>query len=227
MSMHERSIRSFVLRQGRLTTGQTKALEQHWHKYGIDYAPELLKLNTVFQRHAPKIMDIGTGMGETLVKFAEQNTENDYLGIEVHRPGIGSLMRQAAEKKLDNIRVINHDVMEVLKYQIEDKCLDLVYLFFPDPWPKKRHHKRRLVNQDFLTLLVPKLKSNARFFLATDWQDLAEHMLYICDQNPVLVNLAGSGNFAPRPSWRPVTKFESRGRSLNHNVWDLCYCPAN
>jgi tRNA (guanine-N7-)-methyltransferase len=225
--MHERSIRSFVLRQGRLTSGQTRAIEQYWHKYGIDYTAGILDLDFSFQRNSSKILDIGSGMGETLVELAASHPENDYLAIEVHRPGVGSLIRLAAEKNLNNIRVINHDVVEVLKTQIDDSCLDQVYLFFPDPWPKKRHHKRRLVNSEFLALLVPKMKSNARFFLATDWRDLAEYMLSVCDQHPSLLNLAGSGNFAPRPSWRPVTKFENRGRSLKHKVWDLCYCPAN
>jgi tRNA (guanine-N7-)-methyltransferase len=223
--MYERSIRSFVLRQGRLTTGQARALSQHWHYYGIDYAPERLNLNDIFQRSSPKILDIGSGMGETLVRLANLNQGNDYLGIEVHRPGVGCLIRQAVENNLGNIRIINHDVVEVLKYQIPENSLDQVYLFFPDPWPKKRHHKRRLVSPDFLALLVPKLKSNARLFLATDWQDLAEYMLHICDHDPALVNLAGSGNFAPRPAWRPITKFEHRGRSMDHKVWDLCYCP--
>ncbi len=223
--MHERGIRSFVLRQGRLTTGQTRALSQHWEKYGIDYTPEFLNLTKLYRRKSPKILDIGSGMGETLVRLAELNPDNDYLAIEVHRPGVGSLIRQAAEKKLTNIRVINHDVVEVLEFQISDNCLDQVYLFFPDPWPKKKHHKRRLVNPGFLKSLVSKLKSNARLFVSTDWEDLAEHMLYVCDSYPSLVNLAGNGNFSPRPSWRPVTKFEHRGKSLEHKIWDLCYCP--
>ena len=219
----KRTIRSYVLRQGRMTDAQTRALEQHWASYGIDREEKQLDIDLVFQRTAPRILDIGSGMGETLIKFAERHPENDYLSVEVHKPGVGSLIATADMKQLQNIRVFNHDVVEVLQHQLPDKSLDEVYILFPDPWPKKRHHKRRLVNAHFIKLLIPKLKSHARIFLATDWEDLAEHMLAVCDGNNDLRNLAGEGHFAPRPVWRPLTKFENRGIKLGHNVWDLCY----
>ncbi|MGY8815878.1 MAG: tRNA (guanosine(46)-N7)-methyltransferase TrmB [Gammaproteobacteria bacterium] len=223
---HNRSIRSYVLRQGRLTDGQANALERYWPKFGIEFSTDSLNLPNIFHRNAPKILDIGTGMGETLIELAGLNCENDYLAIEVHRPGVGSLIRNAAANNLGNIRVINHDVMDVLQHQLADNSLDQVYIFFCDPWPKKRHHKRRLVNHEFLSLLIPKLKLNARIFLATDWEDLANHLLEVCDHHPGLRNIAGKNNFTPRPQWRPLTKFEQRGKKLDHDVWDLCYCPA-
>jgi len=221
--MQLRGIRSYVLRQGRLTDAQARALEDYWPGYGIDYHPGQIDLTRIYQRSAPKILDIGTGMGGSLIELAQQHPENDYLAIEVHRPGVGNLIKTAEGLGLSNIKVICHDVVEVLQYQLADHCLDAAYIFFPDPWPKKRHHKRRLVNPSFLALLKPKLKLNALLFLATDWQDLAEHMLTVCDQDPDLINISGTGKFTPRPAWRPVTKFEKRGKKLDHGVWDLCY----
>ena len=219
-----RTIRSYVLRQGRLTTGQAKALERYWPEYGVDSSPVELDLDRLFGRVAPRVLDIGTGMGETLVELARLNPGNDYLAVEVHRPGVGNLLRLAAGRGLTNIRVIRHDVMDVLKHQLGQQCLDEVYLFFPDPWPKKRHHKRRLVQPAFLDLLKARLKQHARLFLASDWEDMARHMLEICDADSGLANLAGPGHFSPRPAWRPVTKFENRGRGLDLKAWDLCYC---
>ncbi len=220
---NKRTIRSYVLRQGRMTDAQVKALDELWPVYGIDPAEKTLDLNTLFNRSAPRILDIGSGMGETLIQLAARHRENDYLAVEVHRPGVGKLLDNAHKQKLTNIRVFNHDVMDVLKYQLPERSLDEAYIFFPDPWPKKRHHKRRLVNPDFLSLLLPKLKAHARLFLATDWEDLAEHMRDVCDANTRLINLAGSGHYAPRAAWRPITKFEQRGLKLGHGVWDLCY----
>jgi tRNA (guanine-N7-)-methyltransferase len=222
----KRSIRSYVLRQGRLTDGQASALKHYWPDFGIDFCNHEIDLPLIFNRNAQKILDIGTGMGETLINLAKNNCENDYLAIEVHRPGVGSLIRNAVANNLDNIRVINHDIIEVLQYQLAANSLDQVYIFFPDPWPKKRHHKRRLVSPYFLKLLLPKLKRNARLFLATDWEDLAYHMLDVCDHYPGLSNIAGNGHFTPRPVWRPLTKFELRGKKLLHDVWDLSYYPT-
>jgi tRNA (guanine-N7-)-methyltransferase len=219
-----RGIKSFVLRQGRLTDAQAHALEHLWPLYGIDYSESRLHVDTVFHRSGPKILDIGSGMGETLIALAQQHPENDYIAVEVHRPGVGSLIKNAAARGLQNVRVINHDVIDVLRHQLPDRSLDEVYIFFADPWPKKRHHKRRLVNAAFLELLKPKLKTNARIYMATDWAELAEHMLTVCDQDTDLLNVAGSGHYTPRPVWRPVTKFENRGLKLEHGVWDLCYC---
>ena len=219
-----RKIRSYVLREGRLTRGQARALEQYWPLFGLENTDEELDLNRVFGRPAPKILEIGTGMGEGIIALAGSHPENDYLAVEVHRPGIGSLLRLAAEQRLTNIRVINRDVVEVLGRQIPDRSLDEVYLFFPDPWPKKRHHKRRLLNNAFLSLLYTRLKSHARLYLATDRQDLAHYLRETCDEHPRFTNLAGRGNFAPRPVWRPLTKFEQRGTTLKQTARDLVYC---
>lgn len=221
--LHFRKIRSYVLREGRLTRGQAHALKKYWPVFGIDKSDRKLDLNRIFGRAAPKILDIGTGMGEGTVAFAKTHPENDYLAVEVHRPGIGSLFRQAAEDELSNIRVINRDIVEVLEHQIPEQSLDEVYIFFPDPWPKKKHHKRRLINSAFLSLLYPKLKSHARLYIATDWRELADYILNACDGYPGLGNLAGKGYFAPRPVWRPLTKFERRGKNLKHPTWDMVY----
>jgi tRNA (guanine-N7-)-methyltransferase len=221
-----RTVRSYVRGRGRITSGQRKALDRHWLPFGIGFSAEPLDLDAVFGRVAPRVLDIGSGMGETTVKLALAHPENDYLAIEVHQPGVGSLLRRAAEARVQNLRVIAHDAVEVLRRQIPDRSLDEAYVFFPDPWPKKRHHKRRLVSKSFLALLVPRLKSHARLCLATDWPDLAEHMLKTCDAFPGLENLAGKGCFAPRPAWRPATKFERRGARLDHVVRDLVYSPA-
>jgi tRNA (guanine-N7-)-methyltransferase len=218
-----RPVRSYVLRQGRLTSGQAFALEHYWQRYGIDFSKKKLDLDIEFGRPSPKILDIGVGMGDTTITLARAHPENDYLAVEVHEPGIGSLLRQAQTADINNLRVIHNDVIETLKYQIPEQSLDQVYIFFPDPWPKKRHHKRRLINPEFLALLKPRLKSHARIYIATDWQNLAEHVLNICDNDSDLFNLAGRGFAAPRPVWRPLTKFEQRGKNLKHQVWDFIY----
>jgi len=221
--MHFRRIKSYVLRQGRMTDAQAMALEKYWPIYGIDCNNRLLDLEQIYSRRAPKILDIGSGMGDSIIELASKHIANDYLAIEVHRPGVGNLIKMAVNQNTNNIRAICHDAVEVLQHQLPQKCLDEVYIFFPDPWPKKRHHKRRLVSPEFMGLLLPKLKLNARLFLATDWQELAEHMLSVCDDHPGLANLAGQGNYSPRPAWRPLTKYEKRGIRLEHPVWDLCY----
>ena len=220
---HHRKIHSFVLREGRLTSGQARALEQYWHLHGLDFSRASLDLDKVFGRNAPKILEIGSGMGETTIALAGKHPENDYLAIEVHRPGVGALIRQAVLNQINNIRVIRHDAVAILEYQIRENCLDEVYIFFPDPWPKKRHHKRRLINREFVSLLASRMKSHGRLFMLTDFEDLAWHMLNICDDNHSLLNLAGKGNFAPRPHWLPITKFEARGKALGHDISSLAY----
>ncbi len=219
-----RQIRSYVLRQGRLTSGQAYALEHFWQLYGIDYSPTIINLEQIFGRSAPKAFDIGAGMGDTSIGLASAHPENDYLAVEVHQPGVGSLLRRAKAQNMGNIRVICNDVIEVLTHQISDRSFDHVYIFFPDPWPKKRHHKRRLISSEFLTLLTPKLKTHGRIFIATDWQELAEHVIAVCDNHCGLINMAGKGVTAPRPIWRPLTKFEQRGKKLQHPVYDFAYC---
>lgn len=220
-----RRIRSYVVR-GRLTPAQKQALERHWGSFGIEYSRQPLSLDQIFGRHAPGILDIGPGMGDTTTALAARHPENDYIAVEVHRPGVGSLIRHSLRLGLTNIRVICHDVTEVLRDQLPHRSLDEIYIFFPDPWPKKRHHKRRLVNARFLGLLVPAMKEHARLFLATDLEELAQDMLRVCEADAALINLAGRGNFAPRPAWRPPTKFERRGERGNQPAWDLCFARA-
>ena len=218
-----RPVRSYVLRQGRLTSGQAYALDNYWERYGIEFSKSKLDLDRVYARTAPKILDIGVGMGNTSIALALAHPENDYLAVEVHQPGVGSLLRLAQENNINNLRIICHDVVEVLSHQLPEHIIDHVYIFFPDPWPKKRHHKRRLISSEFLSLLIPKLTSHARIFIATDWQDLAEYIIKVCDNHPGIINLAGKGNAAPRPAWRPLTKFEQRGKELQHPVLDFIY----
>jgi len=212
-----------VLRQGRITPAQERAIEQHWQTFGIDYRAQPLDLDLAFGRTAPKILEIGAGMGENTIALARTRRENDYLVLEVHRPGIGRLIRELVTLRLFNVRVICHDAVDVLMHQIGERSLEQILIFFPDPWPKKRHHKRRLIQPEFISLLSSKLQDHGRIFLATDWQDLAEHMLNTCDAAPELINLAGKGRFSPRPKWRSMTKFEQRGQRLQHQVWDLMY----
>lgn len=218
-----RRIRSYVLRAGRMTDAQQRALERYWPRYGVEFSKALLDLDTLFQRNAPKILDIGTGMGETTATLAGAYTDDDFLAVEVHRPGIGSLLRQIARQHLTNVRVCNHDVIEVLRYQLPPESLDQVYIFFPDPWPKKRHHKRRLIDAVFLRLLKKCLKDGGRIFIATDWEDYAGQIMEVFSRDSDFINLSGVGRYAPRPRWRPDTKFEQRGSRLTHVIRDLAF----
>jgi tRNA (guanine-N7-)-methyltransferase len=216
-----RSIRSYVLRQGRVTDAQARAFERLMPVYGIPFAPTPLDLDAAFGRRAPKILEIGFGMGETTAAIAQAHPENDYLGIEVHRPGVGALLRRIESLGLANVRVIQHDAVEVVEQMIAPGALDGVHVFFPDPWPKKRHHKRRLLQPAFVALLASRLKPGAYLHAATDWEDYAMQMLEVLAAEPSLVNTATG--FAPRPESRPLTKFETRGTRLGHGVWDLVF----
>ena len=217
-----RRIRSFVLRQGRLTTGQARALKTEWPAFGIDYAENKLDLNQVFGRKdSKKILEIGFGMGETTAKIAQTLPDFDFLAVEVHTPGVGGLLKLNQELALTNIRIIQHDVVEVLENMLADFSLDGVHIFFPDPWHKKRHHKRRLIQAEFLKLLCSKLKLGANLHVATDWQEYAEWILEALIAEPQLKNTAE--DYAEKPSYRPLTKFESRGIKLGHGVWDLVF----
>lgn len=218
------SVRSYVLRQGRLTKAQALALERHWPQFGIDYRAEPLDLDRVFNRRAPRILDIGAGAGEATLELALRHPENDYLAVEVHSPGVGRLLRGIVRHELTNIRVIRHDVVDVVNHQLAAESLSAIYLHFPDPWPKKRHHKRRLVTSGFVGKLASRMSFEALLFLATDSRDFAEHAIAVCDGAEALINLAGPGNFSPRPEWRPLTKFEQRGLSRGHDIWNLIYC---
>ncbi|NBX00503.1 MAG: tRNA (guanosine(46)-N7)-methyltransferase TrmB [Methylophilaceae bacterium] len=218
----QRRIRSFVLRQGRLTKGQEKALADHWPSFGIDYSPEPLNLPKTFGRQESlKILEIGFGMGETTATIAHSMPEIDFLGVEVHTPGVGGLLKLIGEKSLSNVRIIQHDVVDVLNHMISDASLDGVHIFFPDPWHKKRHHKRRLIQAGFVKLLCSKLKSGGYLHVATDWQEYAEWVLDILKVEPLLTNSAN--DYAPKPAYRPLTKFENRGIKLGHGVWDLIF----
>jgi tRNA (guanine-N7-)-methyltransferase len=214
-------IRSFVLRQGRVTGAQRRACETLLPRFGIPYSREPLDLGHAFGRAAPRILEIGTGMGETSAQIAAAHPEHDYIGIEVHTPGVGSLLNRVVELGLANVRVIQHDAVEVLRDMIAPAALDGVHVFFPDPWPKKRHHKRRLVQPPFIALLASRMKPGAYVHVATDWEDYANQILEVLSAEPLLVNTADG--FAPRPAWRPQTKFELRGLRLGHRVWDVVF----
>ena len=217
-----RPIRSFVLRQGRLTAAQQRALDEGMPRFGVPYAPQPLDLAALFGRaDSPKIVEIGFGMGETTAAIAQAQPERDFLGIEVHTPGVGSLLKQVLALDLQNLRIVQHDAVEVLRHMIPDASLDGVHIFFPDPWHKKRHHKRRLVQAAFVGLLAQKLKPGGYLHMATDWQEYAEWALEVLRAEPELENTAQ--DYAVRPDYRPLTKFERRGLRLGHGVWDLVF----
>ena len=214
-------IRSFVLRQGRVSDAQRRFHEEGMPRWGIPYRTDALDLDAVFGRSAPKILEIGCGMGETTATIAAAQPHNDYLGIEVHTPGVGSLLKEIATRELSNLRVIQHDAVEVVRDMIAPQSLSGIHIFFPDPWPKKRQQKRRLIQPGFVRLLATRLAPNGYLHCATDWQEYAEQMLEVLSDETLLVNMATG--FAPRPSYRPQTKFESRGLRLGHGVWDVVF----
>ena len=215
------TIRSFVLRQGRVSNAQRRACETLLPQYGIPFSEDLLDLNRIFGREAPKILEIGFGMGESTATIAQSHPENDYLGIEVHTPGVGSLLNQIEQLELTNLRIIQHDAVEVLQHMLSAACLDGVHIFFPDPWPKARHHKRRLIQADLVARLCSHLKPGGYIHAATDWEDYAEQILHVLSQETQLGNT--TTDYAPRPDYRPLTKFEQRGIKLGHGVWDLIF----
>jgi len=216
-------IRSFIRRQGRITPGQQLALDNYWDVYGLDPNADY-DFAEVFGRDAPFCVEIGFGNGESLAKMAAANPGINYIGIEVHRPGVGHLILQLAEQGIDNVRIYCHDAIEIMENKLADHSLAGVHLFFPDPWPKKKHHKRRIVRPSFADLLARKLKSGGYFHAATDWQNYAEHMLEVLSVENRLINAAGRGaDYCERPDYRPLTKFEQRGLRLGHGVWDLVF----
>ena len=221
-NLKNRRIRSFVLRQGRVTKGQANALETQWPTYGVEYGLQSIDLNNLFGRNeSKKILEIGFGMGETTAKIAQTLPDCDFLAAEVHTPGVGALLKLIEEQALTNIRIIQHDVVEVLQNMLADNSLDGVHIFFPDPWHKKRHHKRRLIQAEFVKLLCSKLKTGAYIHVATDWQEYAEWVLEVLNGEASLKNTAP--DYADKPSYRPLTKFENRGIKLGHGVWDLLF----
>ncbi len=217
----QQPIRSFVLRQGRLSNAQRRAWETLLPRYGIPFNENLLDLNQIFGRAAPKILEIGFGMGESTAMIAQNNPQNDYLGIEVHTPGVGSLLNRIENLDLSNLRIIQHDAAEVLQHMLPAQCLNAIHIFFPDPWPKAKHHKRRLIQPALTARLCDHLKSGGYIHVATDWEDYAAQILQVLNHEPQLANTAA--DYAPRPQYRPLTKFEQRGLKLGHNVWDLIF----
>jgi tRNA (guanine-N7-)-methyltransferase len=216
-----RPIRSYVLRQGRMSDAQRRAFGHLFPKYGIAYRPAPLDLDAAFGRRAPRILEIGSGMGETTAQMAQSHPDRDYLAVEVHAPGVGSLLRRVEALELKNVRVIRHDAVEVVRDMIPESTLAGVHLFFPDPWPKKRHHKRRLLQPAFAHELSRCLAPGGYLHVATDWRDYAEQTLATLAAETLLENTADG--FAPRPAYRPLTKFETRGIQLGHGVWDLVF----
>ena len=218
-----RHIRSFVIRAGRTTVAQERALSELWPAFGLDFDGTAIDLDAVFGRRAPRCLEIGFGVGEVIGSLAEHNPHIDYLGIEVHRAGIGRLLLQAHHGSLRNMRVICHDAVEVLQQGIQPESVDEILVFFPDPWHKKRHHKRRLIDPPFVVSLASKLRMGGVLRLATDWQAYAEQMLAVCNANADLKSLSADGTYVQRPSFRSPTRFERRGARLGHGVWDLAY----
>lgn len=218
-----RTIRSFVKREGRLTQGQQQAIEKLWPLYGVDYAEHTINLNELFGSEAESVLEIGFGNGDSLWQMAQAQPDKNFFGIEVHRPGVGHLLHLMDSSGCDNIRISNHDAVEVLEQQIPDHSLDRVQLFFPDPWHKKKHHKRRIVQPAFAQLVAQKLKPGGIFHLATDWENYAEHMLHTLNSCELFENLSPDNTFVEKPAERPITKFETRGQRLGHGVWDLLF----
>ncbi|MCC6208496.1 MAG: tRNA (guanosine(46)-N7)-methyltransferase TrmB [Gammaproteobacteria bacterium] len=218
-----RPIRSFVRREGRMTEAQRRAFDEFGPRYLLDFQEAPCDLDAVFGRTAPRTLEIGFGMGDSVLDMARRHPERDHLGVEVHRPGVGRLLRALADEDIRNVRILCADAVQVLTHMISDATLDAVFLFFPDPWHKTRHHKRRIVQPAFVELIARRLKPGGIFHLATDWEDYARHMLAVLEQSPSFTNSAGAGNYAPRPDERVLTKFERRGERLGHGVWDLVF----
>jgi tRNA (guanine-N7-)-methyltransferase len=218
-----RRIRSYVLRTGRMTLVQRRGLDEHWARWGLEYDGCELAYDAVFGRTGPVVLEIGFGMGQSLLATAQAKAETNFIGIEVYRPGVGKLLHGMDKGGVDNIRMYCHDAVEILRDCIPDASLDTVQIFFPDPWHKKRHNKRRLIQPSFVALLTSKLKTGGIVHLATDWEDYARQMMVVLSAAESLSNTAGDGQFAPRPEYRPLTKFEMRGTQLGHGVWDLVF----
>ena len=221
LPVRRREIKSYVMRAGRMTDGQQRGLDEGWSKFGLELADGRQDFDQVFARQAPRTLEIGFGMGQSLLAMAQAAPEQDFIGIEVHRPGVGSLLNGLLTENISNVRVYSCDALQVLKSCVADASLDRVMLFFPDPWHKSRHHKRRIVQPEFAQLVRSKLKIGGVFHLATDWEPYTEHMLEVLNAAPGFTNLSADQTFVPRPKERPVTKFERRGERLGHGVWDL------
>ncbi len=220
---YKRKVRSFTLRTGRFSEYQRNMMNNHWGEFGLDFQESLFDFNAIFGNDNPVILEIGFGMGKSLVEMAIANPDKNYIGIEVHTPGVGACIALAVEKEVKNLRVICHDAVEILNYCIPNESLSGLQLFFPDPWHKARHHKRRIVQPAFLTLVLSKLKQGGFVHFATDWENYAEHMLEVLQAEKGLTNTSATNDYIPRPDFRPLTKFEERGHRLGHGVWDLYF----
>lgn len=216
-------MRSFVLRGGRLTEGQKRALDEVWPRFGIEHGESLLDFRTLFGNNAPVIMEIGFGNGDATWQMAQARPAENYLGVEVHQPGVGHLLLKMKQHGIVNIRIANDDAVEFLRDRVPGESLDGVRIYFPDPWPKKRHHKRRLIQPSLIELLVSRMRPGALLHLATDWEPYARHMLDVMKSSECFVNLSPSGDFCAKPEWRPQTKYEKRGEALGHRVRDLLF----
>ena len=220
---YKRKVRSFVLRTGRLSEFQRQTMNDNWATYGLEHQTELFDFPTIYGNTNPIILEIGFGMGKSLVEMALQNPDKNYLGIEVHTPGVGACLAYAVEKQVKNLRVICHDATEILRDSIADNSLGGLQLFFPDPWHKAKHHKRRIVQPHFVETIYQKLQPNGFIHFATDWQSYAEQMLDVLKSAVGLRNVSPTNDYIPRPDFRPLTKFEQRGHKLGHGVWDLYF----
>jgi len=216
-----RKVRSFVKREGRLTKGQASALEEFWPTMGLNHSDGMIDFASLFNNSNPIVLEIGFGMGKSLVEMAKNAPELNFVGVEVHRPGVGACISLAQDEGVDNLKLFEHDAIEVLADCIPDRSLTTVQLFFPDPWHKKKHHKRRIVSLEFVETIRQKLKIDGVFHMATDWENYAECMIEDMNSAPGYENLAVEGDFVPRPDSRPLTKFENRGNNLGHGVWDI------
>ena len=214
-------IRSFVVRQGRVSVAQARHHADGMPRWGLPHARTPLDLDAVFGRQAPRVLEIGFGMGETTAAIAAAHPDTDFIGVEVHTPGVGSLLKEIAARELGNLRIVQHDAMEVVRDMIRPGALAGIHVFFPDPWPKKRHHKRRLIRPEFVALLASRLAPGGYLHCATDWEEYAQWILAVLAAEPALENSADG--YAPRPDYRPLTKFEQRGLRLGHGVWDVIF----
>ncbi len=218
-----RSIRSFVMRTGRLTEGQASALERVWPKLGLEHDQDLVLDNTFENPNAPLVVEVGYGTGDSLVEMAKQEPEKNFIGIEVHTPGVGRLLHNAETEGLTNLRTYKEDAVQIFENHMPEKCIDRMQLYFPDPWHKKRHHKRRIVQPNFVEVVRKKLKIGGVWHMATDWENYAEHMLEVMNSAPGFKNLSADNTYVEKPDYRPHTKFEARGERLGHGVWDLIF----
>lgn len=218
----KRRVRSFVIRQGRITKAQRDALERLWSQFGIERGDTMLDLEALFPVKNPITLEVGFGNGSSLATMAQKNPDQNFIGIEVHRPGVGNLIRLIEEYQLSNVRVMDDDAVDILNRRIPDNSLDRLQLFFPDPWHKKKHNKRRIVQAEFTALVAQKLTDQGVFHMATDWEDYSRHMAAVMEASPEFTSM-GNSPFSSRPDGRPLTKFEDRGLKLGHGVWDLIY----